>query len=266
MFEYRVLLPDQEASMGVSGELVSKNVEAALEAWSSVLVGRGVLIVEIKVEPTGEGRLEAASRTSRRVTGQVDGADGLPVCEDSALYKLRTGHSLVATDAFIRIPPNSSYIRDTVWFDENPGREQPKIPPGLTDAVSLFMHELAHCFGMVSFRNPATGEPDKGKLSVFDTKIERSPDGAFWFVGPNAQHVYGNPVPLTFACESVSANRRESVSANLCHYGNRSDRHELIFERLMYGPVFSDKKRHDISPLDVAIMRDLGLETVTSSQ
>jgi hypothetical protein len=252
MFKYRVNMPAGAVGT-ISSELVEKNVRAALDAWSLVLAGKGTLILEVLLTNTFEGKF--GGRSSRH--GPMEDNDR--VLQDSAPYKLSKGVVLPGAenaDAYIEIQPASTYFNE-VWFDPAPcASEKQKIPNGYNkDAVSLFMHELAHCFGMNTHLNLATGQPKNGyHRSHFDSMIKGDTKSGFWFFGKNARDVYGNDVPITFM--------PELESANFTHYGNRADRHPLIFDRLMYGPHFSNKKRHCISRLDLAIMRDLGLETV----
>jgi hypothetical protein len=94
------------------------------------------------------------------------------------------------------------------------------------------------------------------ELSVFDSYVV-SDGGRFYFTGESTKALYGGPLPLT----SVEPTHR-AVSQNIYHYGNPEDVRPDIVNGLLYGIEFTYGRRYVITPLDLAIMKDIGLQTV----
>ena len=149
-------------------------------------------------------------------------------------------------DATIHI--GTSYLTNELWFDPNPANIDP-VPANKTDAESVFTHEFGHIFGFEGYRDPTTGALLFNAESIFDTWITFL-NNAPYFTGPDAERVYGGPVPLTVG--------------NIYHVGNPSGPGadlEVYPGDLMNGNIFYRGTRYDISPLDAAIFADLGLTT-----
>ena len=149
-------------------------------------------------------------------------------------------------DATIHI--GTSYLTNELWFDPNPANVDP-VPANKTDAESVFTHEFGHIFGFEGYRDPTTGALLFNAESIFDTWITFL-NNAPYFTGPDAESVYGGPVPLTVG--------------NIYHVGNPSGPGadlEVYPADLMNGNIFYRGTRYDISPLDAAIFADLGLTT-----
>jgi len=149
-------------------------------------------------------------------------------------------------DAAIHI--GTSYLTNELWFDPNTTNTDP-IPANKTDAESVFMHEFGHIFGFEGYRDPLTGALLFDAESTFDSWITVL-NNAPYFTGPNAEDIYGGPVPLTVG--------------NIYHVGNPSGPGadlEVYPADLMNGNVFYRGTRYDISPLDAGIFADLGLTT-----
>jgi hypothetical protein len=149
-------------------------------------------------------------------------------------------------DATIHI--GTSYLTNELWFDPNPANIDP-VPANKTDAESVFTHEFGHIFGFEGYRDQTTGVLLFDAESIFDTWVtflNNDPN----FTGPNAEDVYGGPVPLTVG--------------NIYHVGNPSGpgaNLEVYPADLMNGNIFYRGTRYGISPLDAAIFADLGLTT-----
>ena len=149
-------------------------------------------------------------------------------------------------DATVHI--GTSYLTSELWFDPNPANIDP-VPADKTDAESVFTHEFGHIFGFEGYRDPLTGALWSGAESLFDTWVTVL-NNAPYFTGPNAEDIYGGPVPLTVG--------------NIYHVGNPSGPGadlEVYPADLMNGNVFYRGTRYDISPLDAGIFADLGLTT-----
>jgi hypothetical protein len=149
-------------------------------------------------------------------------------------------------DATIHI--GTSYLTNELWFDSDPANIDP-APVDKTDAESVFTHEFGHIFGFAGYRDALTGALLLDAESTFDTWVTLL-NNAPYFTGPDAESVYGGPVPLTVG--------------NIYHVGNPlgpgADL-EAYPADLMNGNVFYRGTRYDISSLDAAIFADLGLTT-----
>jgi hypothetical protein len=149
-------------------------------------------------------------------------------------------------DAAIHI--GSSYLTSELWFDPNPANTD-NVPAGKTDAASVFTHEFGHIFGFQGNRDQSTGALLSNTESTFDALVSFL-NNVPYFTGSDAESVYGGPVPLTVG--------------NLYHVGNPSGPGadlEAYPGDLMNGNVFYTGTRYDTSPLDAAILADLGLTT-----
>lgn len=240
-FQYAVSIDDPKNELGDQSGLVRQNVEAALAGWSAHLEGIGTLILIIEVKKTEVGRFAGASYTSHRVGEK----DGLPLMEDSAPYKLRSGARLHERgDAFILIPP--AYLREQVWLDPEPFDRRRSVPVDQLDSVSLFTHELAHCFGVAGWIDPKTGGRKCEKISMFDSHVVCD-EGRFYFIGEHTVALYGGRLPLT----------HRSETQNVYHYGDRGDSKPDIVHGLLNGIEFKYGCRYRITPLDLAILRDI---------
>jgi len=185
--------------------------------------------------------------TGNSVTSSIVTTTGLfDVFQVSAAAELRTGSDPNGSVADGIITIGTAYLTNELWFDPNPLMRTDPVPAGQTDAQSAFIHELGHVFGFSGFLNQVNGQPPaKNDISAFDQYVTFDGSDLF-FTGPQAETIYGGPVPLT--------------SGNYIHLGNDSPRpgSDLIPD-LMNGVVFFRGTRYDISPLDVAILADTGV-------
>ena len=173
------------------------------------------------------------------------GNDGaIPVYEQGAGAKIRTGVDANGSDPDIQIEINPDYLANNLWFDPDPTSRTAPIPPSRTDAVSVFLHELTHAFAFNGWRDNFNGTLP-GYESTFD-QLETFDGTNFFFNGPLATAYYGGPVPLTYG--------------NINHFGNASPGpgSDLIPD-LMNGVVFEFSTRYDISTLDLLAIADTGL-------
>ena len=149
-------------------------------------------------------------------------------------------------DAAIHI--GTSYLTNELWFDPNPANTD-NVPTDKTDAESVFIHEFGHIFAFQGYRDQSTGELLSDEESTFDALVSFLNNSPY-FTGPEAENVYGGPVPLTVG--------------NIYHVGDPSGPGadlEAYPGDLMNGNVFYRGTSYDISALDAAIAADLGLTT-----
>ncbi len=90
---------------------------------------------------------------------------------------------------------NPTYLRNQLWFDPNPTQRTAPVPADKTDAMSVFLHELAHAFAFNGWRDGDHRQPAGDYLSTFDQHVIEDGDILF-FNGPEAMRQYGDrPVP-----------------------------------------------------------------------
>jgi hypothetical protein len=238
-FSYTVTLNDPGHLFSQDNSLLA-DVQEAAASWSQYLSGLGSIQIEIDVV-SGTTRANAKPGYSQPVG--TDG--GSTIYEAGSLYELTTGidPNGSAPDIIINVDP--SYLQSHFWLDPNPSNPSP-IPGNLADAVSVFRHEIGHGFGIYGFRDQGTGLLAPTAESTWDKLVQIQGDGSAWFIGANAEAVYGGPVPVT----TVTNTGGEQYF----HLGNGSD---AVSTDLMNGVVTPVGKAVQISTLDVAIVRDL---------
>lgn len=237
-FQYSVQISDPDNTFQGKQSQLQANVQGAIEQWKAVLVMKGTL--RVLVVPTSDPsvRVEGASVANTL----IGTSGGVPVFEEGAAHLIRTGTNLNSSQPDLTITINSSYLHNEIWIDPKPLVRTAPVPSDKVDLVSILTHELGHALGFQGFIDQTTGLTNLKYLSVFDTFITRDAGGSVYFNGPSADAEYGSPVPLS--------------PRNYYHYGTRQT--PSLFTSLMNGLVFYYGTRYGISPLDLAILRDLG--------
>ncbi len=223
--------------------LVESHVIAAGERWAGYLIGDAAIEVVVKTTdaiPYADGR--SATSNFVRNNGAFD------VFEQGMTAELRTGVDPNGAAADVQIDMNPDYVNNELWFDPDPAARTAPVDVNRTDAMSTFLHEFGHALGFNGWINATTGAYPGDYRSTFDEHTAF--DGTdFFFTGPEAMAVHGAPAPLTFG--------------NVFHLANFSPRpgEDLILD-VMNGLVFYRGSRYDVSPLDVAILRDAGVPAI----
>ena len=192
-----------------------------------------------------------ATATGRSTVSSQVGttAAGLRLFEQGAAYELATGIDPNG-DAFdVEITLGSSgYLQHELWFDPDPLQRLHAVPLDRTDAYSVFLHEFGHAFGFNGWRDGMTGALPGDYLSTFDAMVDEInlPGGHLSFGGAHAVGLYGAPVPLTQGLYGHFGNVGPLAGAEL-----QAD--------LMNGLYFVRGSRYEITALNLAVLRDLGL-------
>jgi hypothetical protein len=237
---YNVSFLDPTLAFSSFYDPIRSNVLGAGSEWSRFLLGNASIEVEIRFDssiPTATGA--SATNVFVRNNGIFN------VLQEGAGAEIATGidPNALAADAIITL--GSTYLANELWFDPNPFSRIDPVPLDKTDAVSVLVHEFGHVFGFNGFRNPFTGVLPGIFGSTYD-EFALFNGSDFFFFGPNAQQVYGAPVPLTFG--------------NYTHVGNSAPRPGTdLIPDLMNGVVFFRGLRYEISSLDLAILSDVGV-------
>ncbi|WP_029008276.1 calcium-binding protein [Azospirillum halopraeferens] len=266
-----ITFDDSTAAIAAALPNIEIGLKAAVESLGRFYVTNATLDILVKAEDLGEtvlaeggpgGTVMVRQYTQLRdmllKNGPVPPADPATwlkqaagtvynVHQATAAYEITTGVDANGTEPDIIITINTQAIAGG-WFyfdpaprDRNPIYE-PLVPDDLYDFFDVARHELAHGLGLTGWRDPLTGAIDR-TMSVFDrwTLYDGAqPNPLPYFIGPAATMVYGQPIPL--------------VDGNIYHY--RADIGSL-------GGLFSAAAqtgtRLDLTALDIAILRDLGL-------
>ena len=240
--EFEVRVEDPESLLGERDADFKRTVEAAAEEWAGHLAGEARIDVLVILKP-GEGR--ASCRCPSMVEIGKHGANRL--FEPSAIAKLKGREVNTGGQPDVEITVMGAYLKD-LWFDPEPEKREAVIPRDKLDALSLFMHEIAHAIGFNGWLDEKTGKPVSDMVSTYDQRVIFE-EGRFYFVGLRAMKVYGGPVPL-----STETNNYHHVGLKGVEYP------EMLVDDLMNGVVFQREDRFSITPLDLAILADAGVE------
>lgn len=240
----KITLEDPYQLLSPRLELFQQNMNAAVSEWGKHIESTAELNILVRVQPSGVGRIDAASVTNIPLKTR----DGRKILQDSAAYKVMTGKPVDPSKPDILIRINPEYLVSQIWLDPHPGNRTDPVPKDKIDGVSLLAHEIFHALGFSTLRNLQTWNLPPGYASVFDSFIQTTESGNYFF-GQRAMKAFGGPVPLT----SVKS------SQDIFHYGNPGDGTQALHSGLMNGVHLKRGHRYRISPLDLAILADLGL-------
>lgn len=165
--------------------------------------------------------------------------------------EIRTGVDPNGATPDVEIDLNPVYANSELWFDPEPLVRTALVDIEHTDAMSTFIHEFGHALGFNGWMNSLTGAYPGSARSTFDEHTTL--DGPnYAFTGTEAMAVYGGPVPLTIGSTTHLGNLAPLPGGDL-----QGD--------VMNGLFFYRGSRYDISPVDIAILRDVGLPVKTAT-
>jgi hypothetical protein len=243
---FNVTFDDLSGSYAAYYSDITRQVQATGADWMSRLDINVTTTLDVSIGFANIGTANGASVTSNYV-GNIG---GLATYEQGAAAKIKTGVDNNGAAADIRFNLGiNGYLQNELWFDPNPVAQTAFVPTDKTDARSVFLHEFGHALGFNGWGDGTTGALP-GYQSSFDQWVQAGTsangDTTLFFTGAHAMAAYGSAVPLTFG--------------NPFHVGNAAplDGVDLV-PGLMNGIVFTRGTRYQISELDVAILRDVGL-------
>lgn len=247
-FAYRVTVEDPSNLLPNDHAAMLACTQGALDEWGKYVTGKGVLLVEVLVEATRDGRMTGNS-TSNVPIGSCKNTRGCTLVREQAINRLLVGKANPAKpgepDVRVTIDPNYWL---SVWVDPDPQGRTATVPENMLDCVSVVTHEIAHGLGINGFRSRETFEPTSAFQTNFDDLIHLVPGGsALTFEGPRTKADFGS-LPLT----------RTSPTQNVYHYGDATTPSD-IDTLLMNGIAYDPGHRYRVQKLDVRVMQDLGL-------
>jgi Ca2+-binding RTX toxin-like protein len=237
---FNITFDDPSGKFSRYYSVIKSHILAAGLYWDNYIVGNASLEIVVSFSNTNP------TVTGRSLTSYlVDNNGSIDVYEAGATAEIRTQIDPNSVTPDIEFNFNPDYLVNDLWFDPDPSARISPIPNNKIDAFSIFLHEFGHVFGINGWKDGIKGQLPGNYQSTFDEQVTF--DGKnFFFVGSEAISVYGSPVPLTFG--------------NINHVGNDLPRpgRDLIAD-LMNGVVYERGVRYDISPLDLAILKDTGV-------
>lgn len=239
---YTVNFDDPNGLLDGYREQIESHIVAAGNRWNDVLAGSSEISVQVVAS-------EAVPRaTGRSIASSYAGTLGQALLlEQGMAAELRSGTDPNGPAPDVEFTLNPTYVSQELWFDPDPEARIAPVPANRTDAVTVLLHEFGHAIGFNGWMDGTSGGLPEGFLSTFDQWIVDQGD-FFSFSGPHAQAIYGGPLPIT--------------SGNANHLGNREPMAGAhLVPDLMNGVAFNRGRRYDISPLDLAILLDVGVAT-----
>jgi hypothetical protein len=235
--------------------LMPTDLAAVGQILSGLLAGRGTIQVVVRPD-------NSISRSEGSTLGVVLAGTqgGRSVYESAALAEAQTGIDPNGTGPEIAINLNTQSFLPHVWFDPSGAARTGTVPAGEADFISLALHETLHGLGFQGYRAlsgssygqlPAGYESNFDALTSFGTGANA---GTLFFTGGLASARYGGPVPLTSVGPSGPL-----AGQNFYHVGNPASHPGAdLAGDLMNGMVFAYGTRYTVSPVDLAILADLG--------
>jgi hypothetical protein len=221
-------------------------VGAALGLWTRHLAGGAAVEVQLELR-TDVLRAAGGSVTS----GFVRHEQNYTLYEQGLAYEIRTGIDPNGLEPDVRIQLNPDYLAHELWFDSESVLRSNLADSKQIDAVSVFAHELGHALGFNGWWDEPSGKLPGSYGSTWD-QYTRYDGSALFFVGPEAMALYGAAVPITLG--------------NNWHVGNAFGPGADLLSDLMNGVAFHHGMRYDVSPLNLAMLDDMGVPLATAPE
>src|SRR5262249_40288412 len=225
------------------------DLQAAGTIWGQYL--NGVAPINVNVIPDRTVGLATAGPTDFTPLNRQQG--GFNVTEDGALNKARTGNPNRNGNPFdINISINPTVAQTSIYYDPSGVARTGQVPSNQSDFISLVLHELGHGLGFITQRTtsgPGTGTFPNGQMDTFGALSVFGTGGILNFTGPQAQAVFGGPVPLT--------SEGPTGLSNFTHLGQSNPPVPTSLGSELMRPALVDGTKYYVSRLDVAILADI---------
>jgi hypothetical protein len=262
---FTVSLNDTAGLSGAQETAIVNNLSAAALDWGQYVTGHAPLRIELNITNTNGGsELANGGPGDFIATGQT--IAGHAVSEPNSIYTLVTGNydpnSSVTDEIVITLPADATALSQ-LFINPNPFTDPTATQAGKYDLLTVFRHEIAHGLGFIGVRDPSTGAlGTNATLFDLDTQLTVNSGNTLTaanFVGANAEAAYGallgksaTPVPLTILSNGEA----------YFHVANAST--DPLGNDLMNGVGLSPGTSVDISPVDLAMLQDVGAPVTAS--
>ena len=234
--------------------LVESNLSVAAGLWGRCFRADERVAIEVVFNGVDPVRADGRSKGAADV-GISKRYPGKTLIMEGAAYQIVHHRAPPQPGIVIELPVND-YLTDEMWFDPDAAGGSQDVPDDRVDAVTVFLHEMAHAFGFNGRLNQDPARPDlwgqatQPVVSTFDERV-RFHDGNFFFDGPSAVAENGGLV--------VPLSDRRGNNNDYSHIGNGAGKCPLGHCDLMTGYPWKRGHRYCISRLDLAILQDVGL-------
>jgi hypothetical protein len=218
------------------GSLASAEQQAILDVanvaatiWSWYLTPANIMLdLALTVDNTAFSGtvLAEGGPASFYSTGATFG--GARVFESNTALELRTGQDRNGAAADLHFDLTVNSIRNLLVFKTD---DSTAVSGNRVDALSVFLHEIAHGLGFLSF------EGDTSSASIYDTFVRNST-----FTGANAEAAANAPTGVPLQPGSIS------------HISESG-----AFGADLMSPVLSRGTNEHISALDLGVLKDIGV-------
>jgi hypothetical protein len=238
-WRYSIHWPTGAPASTAYAQSIDTAVGSALGLWARHLSGGADVEVQLEFTDSVRGAT-GASFTSKFVRHE----GSYTLYEQGLAYEIRTGIDPNGTESDVRIRVNADYCANELWFDPEPTLRRAAVPENRTDAVSLFAHEIGHALGFSGWWGVPDASSRRDYASTWDQNT-RYDGSALYFAGPAATALYGAAVPITLG--------------NNWHVGNATGPGSDLLSDLMNGVTLQRGLRYGVSPLDLAMLEDMGI-------
>ncbi len=231
-FDYTLAL----GNFGTYASKIETVLHKALDDIGQYVAAKGSFDISVEPEQTRNTVLAEASpatvATPADLSSQLSGASTSSVFQVESLSGVDPNGSQPDATLYINMAHAASFNFD------------PNLKPGANqyDLTSVLTHELVHALGFSGFL------PDTATTSPFDQDISMQ-GGVPYFTGTEAEKVYGGAVPLAAA---------SAGTGSAYYHVDLPGGSDLMSSSLGKGEV------HSLSPLDLAILDDIGIQLVGS--
>ena len=219
--------PDTANLTTAERQAILDTANAAATIWSWYLTDANVTLdLEIDVDNSlfSGNTLAVGGPVDFYPTGGTFG--GKQIYDAGTAIELRSGQDPNGSASDLQIGLTVSSIRSMLFKTD----DYASVPFNSLDALSVFLHEIAHGLGMVYFSD----DPNPPGVAVYDTLVQNGR-----FIGSHARSIYGQSVPLD--------------PSTLAHLSETSLGSDLM------SPASDRGVNIHISQLDLAILQDIGV-------
>jgi hypothetical protein len=247
--------------------LFQRNIRAAADLWAAHIDSDETIIVDVDTH-SFVARAGGTNTLGRYI---YTNGEGKQVWEFGPLTRILTGQNEgeIVYGYDILLGFDAAFVDAQYWFDPQPELRTAPVPANNGDFMSVVLHELGHAFGFTGYRDFASGQVEGNFATKFDdlsyfggdgnpTDIDGSPNPMF-FAGDQSEIVYGEPLPLTHKPPGDPNFGQNFFHVSACNGGSPDG----LEGALMNGCVLPNGQRLEISPVEVAVLEDIGYPTVT---